>query len=329
MIAIRALPGAGKNFIATLLSKHYNINNLMCYDEKFNEYFHSSYLLSDDKGEVKHPFWINNKWKILNSKKIKNLKLVHDHDWFDDGSGMVRKFRLYNITNGKVGIDSNEFNEKITEGFFIFCNNMKDIEFIFKLYIIKMCGQRPLIVYNNKNNISTASETYESIYLRMISSSGNCNDIQNTMYDVNKKLSYIEWIQIWRKYCNFIKKFPFIHVLSQLNMHYISTWLDANKKFNLFDENNFLTHYELYKINFKNNYFKNINLDNEQIKLNQVRKLQKQNNMILHEINYKDLFLDFKPTGTVLDNYMDEIKEYTTRNMKLIEDYESFYGKIL
>jgi hypothetical protein len=42
----------------------------------------------------------------------------------------------------------------------------------------------------------------------------------------------------------------------------------------------------------------------------------------LKVINYADLFLKGKKTGTLFDNFSDEIEEYTERNYQLIETFE-------
>ena len=46
-------------------------------------------------------------------------------------------------------------------------------------------------------------------------------------------------------------------------------------------------------------------------------------------IAYKDMFLDLLNTATPFDNFKPEIKEYTKRNLQLIEMFENFYGEIL
>jgi hypothetical protein len=55
----------------------------------------------------------------------------------------------------------------------------------------------------------------------------------------------------------------------------------------------------------------------------------KQSNPNIKEISYKDLFLDQIETGTVFDNFKNEIAEYTKRNLQLVETIENYFGEIL
>ena len=146
-------------------------------------------------------------------------------------------------------------------------------------------------------------------------------------------MSYQEWINLWKKFCIFSKKFPYSHPLSRSNLYYIDSWIKDNMLWDLFDEHKYLN---FIKDN-KDFHIKDLMIRDNQIvtpqtelqKLEEVRELKKKNGILLYEINYKDLFLDFKPTNTVLDHYIDEIKAYTAHNVKLINEYEDFYGKIL
>ena len=329
MIAVRAIPGGGKNFIATLISKHYHSNDMMYYDGIFNEYFHSPHLDMNVTGSIRQPFWNGKKWIIISSDQKNNPIIMHEHEWWDDKSGIVKKFNLYKQSSGKVGVNPEKFSKNITEGFFIFCNEKEELNFVLKLIHIKVNGFRPLIVYDEKNNCSTAQQSINGLNLRALTSLGKGNDARFTIELAEKKMPYKKWIYFWKKYCIFIKQFPYMHTFSYFSMNYITQWLENNMSWDLYNPDIFLYYLEIHRENVKKINFNSVSLQSEQNKLEEVRKLQKENNMILHEINYKDLFFDLKPTGTILDNYMDEIKEYTDRNMRLIEGYESFYGKIL
>ena len=324
MIAIRALPGGGKNFVATLLSKHYQSNDMMYYDNIFNEYFHSPHLDMNPSGNIKQPFWNGNKWITISAYEKNNPIIMHEHEWWVDQSRMVRKFDLYKQSSGRIGINPEKFGKNITEGFFIFCDEKKVLDFILKLIYIKVNGIRPSIVYDEKCNSSTAQQTIQGLNLRVLTSLGKGNDVRFTIELVNTKISYKIWIEIWKKYCIFIKQFPYTHSFSYFSMKYIAEWLEKNMSWDLYNPDIFLYYLEIHKETVLS-----ISLEYEQNKLRQVKELQKKNNMILHEINYRDLFLDFKPTGTILDNYMGEIKQYTDRNIKMVAEYEAFYGKIL
>lgn len=64
--SIRAIPGAGKNFLSTILAKHYNIDYFIQYfDKEFNEYFSNSELVARADGKIKTPFWNGSCWEIL------------------------------------------------------------------------------------------------------------------------------------------------------------------------------------------------------------------------------------------------------------------------
>jgi hypothetical protein len=266
---------------------------------------------------------------IISAYEKNNPIITHEHEWWDDHSGIVKKFKLYKQSSGRVGVNPEKFSKNITEGFFIFCDEKKVLDFILKLIHIKVNGVRPLIVYDEKNNSSTAQQTIQALNLRALTSLGKGNDARFTIELANTKIFYKTWMEIWKKYCIFIKQFPYIHSFSYFSMNYITEWLEKDMSWDLYNPDIFLYYLEVHRENVKKINFNSISLEYEQNKLKQVRELQKRNNMILHKINYKDLFLNFKPTNTILDNYMSEIKEYTDRNIRLVAEYESFYGKIL
>jgi hypothetical protein len=333
MIAVRAIPGAGKNFIATLLSKHYNDNSLMYWDSVYNEYFHSQYLVADTNGPIKELIWDNNKWKILSGTEISNPIIVHEHELINDHLGVVKRFQAYKKSSGKIGINPEEFVENITEGFFIFGDDQETLNFLTKLIYIKVNGYRPIISYNDLTGISSITKSLESLKIQTITNGGKNNKPRDLILKANNKMSYQEWINLWKKFCIFSKKFPYSHPLSRSNLYYIDSWIKDNMLWDLFDEHKYLN---FIKDN-KDFHIKDLMVRDNQIvtpqtelqKLEEVRELKKKNGILLYEINYKDLFLDFKPTNTVLDHYIDEIKAYTAHNVKLINEYEDFYGKIL
>jgi hypothetical protein len=333
MIAVRAIPGAGKNFIATILSQHYNDCCLMYWDSVYNEYFHSQYLMTDINGPIKELIWDNKKWKILSGTERNDPIITHEHELINDQLGVVKRFKVYKESSGKIGINPEKFAEKITEGFFIYCDDQKILDFLTKLIYIKVNGYRPIISYDDLTSISSVSKSLESMKIQTITNGGKNNRPRDIIIKANSKMSYKEWINLWKQFSIFTKIFPYSHPLSRFNLNYVDFWLQDNMSWDLFDKNKYLK----FLNDRKDFHIKDLMIRNgetvtphtELQKLDEVRKLKKQNNMILHEINYSDLFFDLKPTGTTLDNYMNEIKEYTDRNMKLIEGYESFYGKIL
>jgi hypothetical protein len=324
MIAVRAIPGAGKNFIATLLSKHYHSDNVMYYDKIFNEYFHSPYIIHNNLGYIKQPFWNGKNWDIIPSVQIENPIIMHEHEWINDGTGLVNGFKIYDQTNGKIGLKSNWINY-IVKGFFIYCDKQNEIDFVQKMLHIKVNGSRPLIVYDEKTESSTAEYSFEAQKLRLIGSLGKGFDLRNMIDYAMTKMTYKEWIYMWKQFCIFVNQFPYMVPFSFHNIIYFHDWLNDDMKWDLFNSDIFLLHLEIWKKKNKNLF----NLEYEKNKLNEIEKFKNRYGMQLYKINYSDLFFYQKPTGTVLDNYMDEIKKYSERNMKLLCDYESFYGKIL
>jgi hypothetical protein len=107
--SLRASPGAGKNFLATLLNNYHNGDPfLIYYSQTYNEYFNTSEMLVDSDGPYTIPFW-DNGWKFVNvrlrnSNDVKN-KVVHEHEWASTKVNSIRRFRAYNQSNGKMGIN--------------------------------------------------------------------------------------------------------------------------------------------------------------------------------------------------------------------------------
>lgn len=331
MKTVRAIPGAGKNYIATLLSKHYHSNDAMHYDNVFNEYFHSPHLDQDENGRIKQPFWDENKWIIISGNPKENSIVTHEHEIWDDKSGIVKKFKLFNQSNGKVGLDPEKFTQSIKECYFIYCDEKEELDFACKLISIKINGARPLIVYDDETNSSTGEKSVSAAKLSVITSLGKSREVLSMLNAVQEKIPYKDWINIWREYCIFIQQFPYFYPFSYNSVGYIIHWLHENMSWDLCNADIFLWYLEectenLRTVNFKQDLFKS---GTEKKQLEKARQLQKENGMILHEIKYSDLFFHQKPTGTVLDNYLDDIKAYTEKNIKIIQEYENFYGKIL
>ena len=329
MIAVRAIPGAGKNFIATLLSRHYNDKTLIYYDKVFNEYFHREYLISDSNGPIKEIFWGNSKWNIVSGKEITNPIITHEHELINDDFGMVKRFNIYKQSSGRIGISPEEYSKNINESFFIFCNDKKTLDFLKKLIHIKSNGYRSIIAYSELDNSVTFEKSFNSLKLQAVTNGGKLSKPNNIITLANEQMNYKEWINVWKKFNIFLKEFPYAYSFSRFNLNYLGIWLQNNRSWDLFNKEIYLSFMKNNNCHVKNNMNANITLETELKKLFEIRDLQKQTKMILHEINYKDLFLDFKSTNTILDNYMDEIKAYTERNIRLADDYESFYGKIL
>ena len=325
MISVRAIPGAGKNFIATLLSKHYNTNTTMYYDSLLNEYFHNPDTVIDPNGNIIQPFWNGNTWDILSSREItheESLNIInHEHEWFDDGSDVVRKFVQFHQSDGAIGLNPLTFYKDIREGYFIYCDKHSELIFAKKLLDMKQQnGSRPSFLIDN---IITEYDI-EVDRLRALSSTGKMWDFFRLIQSINEKMKLTDWINLWERYCMFLEQLPFNNPMSIRNIKYLSSWLLDDMKWELCNVNNYLARYEFIDENYKLD--KVFDSTNELKKLDKARSVAKETGMILHEINYSDFFFDQKDTGTVLDCYKKEVAEYTAKNIEILDQYEQFYG---
>lgn len=325
MIAVRGLPGAGMKYISTLLSNYYHSNDVMYYDSNFNEYFHNAHLDQNKNGRIEQSFWDKNKWVTISGNPKENSIIMQEHD-IEHG----KKFRQFRKSNGRVGLDPKKFIQSMNECYFIYCDEKKELDFIQKLIFIKSKGYRPIIVYDNETNISSEQMSKSAVNLRMITSLVGGNMPPMLINKVQEKISYKDWINIWKEYCTFIQQFPYSFPLSYDNLNYIFYWLEENMSWNLYDTNMYMSYIqECMKVASGRKYTEFFDIELEKSKLVRARQIQKENGMILHEIKYSDLFFDQKSTDTILDSYLDDIKAYTKKNIKVIQEYENFYGEII
>jgi hypothetical protein len=307
--SLRASPGAGKNFLATLLNNYHNGDPfLIHYSQTYNEYFNTSEMVVDSNGPYTIPFW-DSGWKFVNvrlrnSNDVTN-KVVHEHEWTSKDS---RRFKAYIESNGSIGINPKSFIKNTIEGYYITTKTPEEYNFIAKLiFIKKFLGNRPNILFDEEySNFSKRS-------LFTISRLSPCKLTLNKSFSANihKCIEFVRFLN---------KEVPYSYAFSELNLKYFSTY-------NSFNIDSYLLHYDQFKDNWLKDW---INRELKVIKI-EIENLEKfkQFNPNIKEISYKDLLLDQIETGTVFDNFKNEIAEYTKRNFQLVETIENFFGKIL
>jgi hypothetical protein len=318
--SLRASPGAGKNFLATLLNSYHNSDPfLIHYSQTYNEYFNTSEMIVDSAGPYTIPFW-DGRWKFVNIRLRNDTdldnKIVHEHEWVSTKSGSgneyVRRFMAYDETDGKIGINPKLFIEKIIQGYYITTKTPEEYNFIAKMiFIKKFLGNRPNIMFDKKYSNFSSDSISKILFL---------SPLGNLEIGYNYDLDITRWIE----FVNFLQKIPYSYPLSGLNYNYFVEYNTGKFKLNI---DTYLIYYE----QFKDNWLKSWNnTELKFIKL-EIKNLEqfKQANPNIKEISYKDLFLDQIETGTVFDNFKNEIAEYTKRNFQLVETIENYFGKIL
>jgi hypothetical protein len=304
---LRASPGAGKNFLATLLNNYHNGDPfLIHYSQTYNEYFNTSEMVVDLNGSYTIPFW-DSGWKFVNVR-LRNIndvtnKVVHEHEWTSKDS---RRFKAYIESNGDIGINPKSFIKNTIEGYYITTKTPEEYNFIAKLiFIKKFLGDRPNILFDEEYSNLSKSDLF------IISRLGPCKSINKTLNaNIHKWIEFVRFLN---------KEIPYCYPLSELNLNYFA-------KCNTFNNDSYLIYYEQFKANWLKDW---INRELKVIKI-EIENLEKfkQSNPNIKEISYKDLLLDQIETGTVFDNFKNEIAEYTKRNLQLIEKVENYFGKI-
>lgn len=325
--AIRAAPGAGRNFLAVLLNRHYNNNSfLIHYSKTFNEYFNTSELVPDVNGKYTIPFW-DNKFKFINLRERIDSdyidRIVHEHEWMEtDRDIRIRRFEAFAIDSNS-GINPKTFIENIIQGYYITLETQEEINFVTKLiYIKKYFGDRPELMYDK--DISSISHPDEYDVIVKLSPIGTAQTQFNPYMLKLETVSTSEMLTLWEKYITFLKEnVPLYYPLSDFNLYYFSQYFI--EKYSLFNIDCYLTYYERFKRSkLKKHYVPNHMLREE----TKIKKI-KSKDVNFKVIAYKDMFLDLLNTDTPFDNFKPEIKEYTKRNLQLIEMFENFYGEIL
>lgn len=334
--AIRAIPGAGKHFLAALLWKHHygNYDNIFHYSEKFNEYFscNAAQYIKKSNGQYSLPFWKGSHWENINISKSKNqFEIITDHEWLD---GLL-KFKYQKSTEPTIR-DYFEKKSQLIEGYYITTPTLEEIRYVYKLYLIKaMFGDRNSLMFDSKASNISDPKRFE--YIRSITSTKRSSN-----YEQLAEVDYIKVMDYWKEFVLFLQNVPYSYPFSRFNMSFFYEFLFG--KINL-NEDEYLTYFEHFRLNFeKGNQsrffningsadFKYYNPSDAEIKeqlmyeKNHLNKFKKEINN-LYVINYRDLFLDYNTTHTVFDEFTNEIKEYTNRNNKLIKEIESFFGEV-
>lgn len=324
---IRAIPGAGKNFLGHLLWHYHNGNDrsLIHYSPEYNEYFTTSDVIRDS-GPFTVPFWSDNHWKMINTRIINSsdnyINIQHEHDWTSEAN--TKRQRL-NRENPQYGFDNKNLSHKLIEGYYITTTTAEELDFVYKLYYIKrMFGDRPNGVFTDeKTTLNTYDNEYEII--RLIHPVGSQGELAKFEFTDIEKL-----INNWKKYLIFLKNENNSYPLSRFNLHYFQSYHKIDGKVRVMNKDSYLNFYEKFKEEaadtFQTYYpklkFKKDWLDYENVLINDF------NLPNVKMIPYKKLFLDQKPTNTPFDLYLDEIKEYTEKNIKLIQKIENYFGEI-
>lgn len=300
MILIKAIPGSGKNMIASLVCRHYNIPCVSYHDNLRNQCHHSPYIGSKKDGKIIQPFWNGNQWDFIFADPV-NTKILHEHSW-------------------------RRIPEFTTEVYYVYCDKPEEFTFLKKLICIKRNGIKPFITF---------TDNYSSLDLEDLGQLGSISKnssikLKNLLNLSTNKLTYKQWITVWKNFCRFINNFPYLIPLSIDCISYLTIWLNEDMSWDLYDRDMFLIfHKNQHNENLIRINLNNVNVDTEIQELKQARKYCKDNNIILNEINYSDLFFNKKKTNTILDYYEKDIKEYTESNLLTIKNYEDIYGELL
>ena len=93
---IRTIPGGGRNFLATLLNKHYNNVFTVHHSKLSNEYFGLDGITFTPAADVTIPFW-SGRWEFLKAEVTELNNISHGH-------AAPHKFydNVYYVTHQKV-----------------------------------------------------------------------------------------------------------------------------------------------------------------------------------------------------------------------------------
>tara|TARA_R110000868_G_scaffold140545_2_gene356288 strand:- start:3676 stop:4572 length:897 start_codon:yes stop_codon:yes gene_type:complete len=286
---IRTAPGAGRNFLASLLNNHhYGDPFLIHYSQTYNEYFNTPVMVVDPDGPYIIPFWSDNAWQLITTRAtISNelsFRIRTDH-----GRGSKT---INNIKNA-------------TDGYYVTVETNEEINIVSKLIFIKKhLGVRPLVLFSqnessfNNDELQTLKSFLSNNKNWLLDSNFYSNDL---IYNISQ----------WSVYVEFFKQIPHSYAFSSLNFSYFIN--NYKKEPSMVS---YLSYYEYYK-----------NTDMEKYKREELFDIDI--SPTLKRISYKSLFLDCDNTNSVFDNFKDEIKEYTKRNLELVENIENFFGEIV
>lgn len=331
--AIRGLPGAGKNFLAVLLNRHYNNDDqLFYYSHEFNEYFNSAELYITKDGDITLPCWFDNKWNMTRVRLYKpgdtEYKIVHEHEWVINENESIDRVRRFsaNAINKDWGYDYKTFVESIKEGYYITNHSKEELDFLKKLIFIKKeFGDRPNVMFDDDN--STVSNNSDWAYgMKNLSSVTTSHYIELMKKTVSGGISYSFVLDNWIRFVNMLNResVPFAYPLSNYSKIYFDKFLNGEFK-RVDDINQYMMYYEVFKNKVPGWWYTSKNFEQEE--MDKV-KIVKDRNPDIKVISYKDLILDPIKTNTPFDLYHEEIVQYTDRNKTLIKEFESHWGEI-
>ena len=214
------------------------------------------------------------------------------------------------FASGYVSVAGRE--HQVVVGYYITTKTPEEYNFITKMiFIKKFLGNRPNIMFDKKYSNFSSDSISKILFL---------SPLGNLEIGYNYDLDITRWIE----FVNFLQKIPYSYPLSGLNYNYFVEYNTGKFKLNI---DTYLIYYE----QFKDNWLKSWNNNELKFIKLEIKNLEqfKQANPNIKEISYKDLFLDQIETGTVFDNFKNEIAEYTKRNFQLVETIENYFGKIL
>jgi len=206
---IRALPGAGKNFLASLIC---NKANILHHNKIFNEYFNSADLIKDKNGPSTMVVWDEYKWKFISVKTA-------------DGDSQVR--HRHELGTGQSA------QCYIT-------HQPEDLDFVRTLFFIKSKLGGPAIAVFNRNassyNLSKELSTHKDQLPR---GHKHIYSVINEWKGLSQKNILLSWIQ----FVTFIKdKVPMGYPFSRINTIGVQFNMSTEKE--LLDQYNNDIYYE-------------------------------------------------------------------------------------
>ena len=298
---IRALPGAGKNFLASLIC---NKANILHHNKIFNEYFNSADLIKDKNGPSTMVVWDEYKWKFISVKTA-------------DGDSQVR--HRHELGTGQSA------QCYIT-------HQPEDLDFVRTLFFIKSKLGGPAIAVFNRNassyNLSKELSTHKDQLPR---GHKHIYSVINEWKGLSQKNILLSWIQ----FVTFIKdKVPMGYPFSRINIAYFSECI-LQERFEIDNTNHYLMFIDEYKDIFIKTIGVQFNMSTEKELLDQYNndiyyekeqaQYVKRSNITI--LQYNELFTG-KKTNTVFDNFKDELLLYNERNIALVKRAEDFYGPL-
>ena len=298
---IRALPGAGKHFLAHLLNNHYNGNDIttLYHSKQSNEYFNFWNIVCDPEAETVFPFWDVNHWKFVCVRETNEndifLSIRHKHH---------------------IGPQKSDpsFMWDADKAFFI-THEEEDLLFVKKLFFAKNAlGDRPVIGWNRSGSWYNPNAIIPFVANHIIVS---MEPGWERMFTVKYLLSE------WERYLRFLQAHvPWTFPFSPVNLRFFNECLtrglyqlDSIDHYLMFFEDGFTQFFDEVIDQYNNDIY---------YEKEQAQYVKRSNITILQ---YNELFTG-KKTNTVFDNFKDELLLYNERNIALVKRAEDFYGPL-